>query len=121
MTHLPRVLVTGSRTWDDEAVIKDALLRTYIHFGAFRLVHGTARGADRMAAKAARVLPGVKIEGHPAQWNRHGHSAGFVRNKHMVDLGAALCIAFIKDDSAGATMCAGLAEAAGIKTYRFTA
>jgi hypothetical protein len=39
----------------------------------------------------------------------------------MVDLGADICLAFIKDQSAGASHCAARAIAAGIPTLKFTA
>lgn len=46
--------------------------------------------------------------------------AGYYRNELMVSLGADLCLAFIADESRGASHCAQLAWEAGIKTVRFT-
>jgi hypothetical protein len=113
-----RVLVTGSRTWDDSRAVFDALAAC--NYGRVTLVHGACpRGADAMAAAAARAL-GWEIEPHPADWERHGKSAGFRRNAEMAALGADVCLAFIRDGSRGATHCAGLAEKAGIPVRRFT-
>lgn len=115
-----RVLITGSRTWPDEQQIKDVLDLLWIELGPFTLVHGAAKGADQMGEvhQAAQHRP---TESHPADWAQHGKRAGYVRNAHMVNRGADLCIAFIHNESRGATMCADLAERAGIHVRRFTA
>lgn len=126
MTH--RILITGSRTWTDRAAIAQAISdylqsrRTSIG-GAWPppiIVHGGARGADQLA-DAVACNWGWTPERHPADWNRHGRSAGFRRNANMVALGADVCLAFIRDDSAGASHTARLAEAAGIPTRRYQA
>lgn len=84
------------------------------------LIHGTAAGADQMAATIWIELGGT-VEPHPADWDKYGRRAGFVRNAEMVQAGPDLCIAFIRAESRGATMCAKLAERAEIKTWRITA
>lgn len=118
-----RVLVTGSRDWTDRAAIRDAL---YAIEGdvetddSLTLVHGAARGADSIAAEIASK-GGWGVEAHPADWERFGKRAGFIRNDEMVKLGADVCLAFIKDGSRGATMCADLAEKAGIHVERYVA
>lgn len=81
------------------------------------LVHGTALGADQMASMIWLDLGGA-VEPHPADWDTYGKSAGFVRNQKMVDLGANLCIAFIHNNSRGASMTARIANQAGILTWR---
>lgn len=116
-----RILVTGSRTWNDHGVIEDALFNAWLYLGRpeeWTLVHGTAPGADTLAEMVAQKA-GATIERHPADWLQYGKRAGFLRNAEMVRLGADLCLAFIQDGSAGASMTAQLAEAAGIPTRRF--
>ncbi|MET8694756.1 DUF2493 domain-containing protein [Streptomyces bauhiniae] len=121
---LYRILVTGSRTWDDDTVIGEALseaIRPVWHDRNVVIVHGACpSGADQMAHEWAEVF-GVDVERHPADWNRYCKAAGPRRNAHMVHLGADLCLAFIRDGSRGATHCADLAEKAGITVRRYTA
>lgn len=133
-----RILVTGSRDWDDARVITHAL------YGVWReareskrlitLVHGACpTGADQLADEIwTNQAPEHAIERHPADWSK-GRKAGPERNAEMVALGADLCLAFIgpctsprckrtdRHDSHGATGCADLAEAAGIPTRRIPA
>lgn len=124
-----RILITGSRDWDDRATI-DAALRAVItewwseaERGPFIVVDGTARGADTLAYEWVTshqgVLARVQSERHPAEWHLGNH-AGIDRNKLMVHLGADVCLAFIKDGSPGASHCAAYAEAHGIRTIRYT-
>ena len=122
-----RILVTGSRTWTDASVIYGALNEALAAANRpLVLVHGACpSGADSIADTwgAANVTinwPVVSVERHPADWS-YGKRAGFIRNAEMVSAGADLCLAFIRDLSAGATHCAGLAEKAGIPVRRFTA
>lgn len=112
-----RILITGSRDWYSKIIIHQVMLDIEKHnSGPFTLVSGACRtGADIMAENFATRL-GWTVERHPADWKTHGKRAGFIRNSEMVDLGADLCIAFILNESRGATMTKYLAEKAGIKT-----
>jgi hypothetical protein len=129
MTDKPyRVLVTGSRTWDDVTTIGAALEQALIDAGPrpVLVVHGACpSGADWHADHYARWLRGkgchIDVEPHPANWTINGKRAGFIRNQLMVNLGADLCVAFIHNGSRGASHTARIAEEAGIPTRRFTA
>lgn len=113
-----RILVTGSRDWEDGKAIAAALLASGARVGV-TLVHGACpTGADAIADRIAQTFA-MNIERHPADWEKYGKRAGFIRNKEMVDAGADICLAFIKNHSRGASMTAMLAERAGIIVKRF--
>lgn len=134
----PRILVTGSRRWDDATRIGLVLkgVREQDHFADAVLVHGDAQGVDRLAAAAWLSLGGL-VEKHPARWgqcsrecppnhsrrNNRGSQycseAGFRRNRKMVEAGADLCLVFLRDASRGTTHCRTLAEGAGIPCLTF--
>jgi hypothetical protein len=92
-----RVIVTGSRGWSDRYFIADVLADLP---GDTVIVHGAAKGVDKVAAQEAQKL-GLLIEEHPAEWERYGKSAGIIRNEKMACLGADLCIAFWDGRSRG--------------------
>ncbi len=112
-----RILITGSRTWTAVSLMRAELVMWRDIYPDAVLVHGACRGADLIAAGIwlGWRLP---VEPHPADWTTFGRSAGFLRNRLMVDLGAAVCLAFIRDHSRGAEHTAALAETAGIRTVR---
>lgn len=112
-----RILVTGSRNWTAFTALRATLVSARQRHPHAILVHGGARGVDQAAAAIWAGL-GLRTEAHPADWTSHGRAAGFVRNQAMVDLGATVCLAFIRDHSRGAEDCAARAEAAGIPTHR---
>lgn len=116
-----RLLITGSRDWDDMLAIVRALRGVADQLPADTvLVTGACpTGADAMCEQVWRGMS-RPVERHPAQWQALGKRAGYVRNAHMVDLGADHCVAFIRNGSRGASMTAELAERAGIPVTRVT-
>lgn len=116
-----RILVTGSRNYSDRQRMFDALNDTRILNGEpepFIVVHGGASGADTLSGEWVKFMNsrGVPVveEVHPAEWAKHGKSAGPIRNQKMVDLGADLCLAFPVGESRGTRHCMSRAVAAGI-------
>jgi hypothetical protein len=120
MTAPYRILVTGSRDWDDEEELRLALIKAAVpHLPSVMVVHGACpTGADAMAAEWAANY-GLRAEAHPADWDQFGKAAGFRRNAEMVQAGAAICLAFIRNGSKGATHTADLAGNAGILVRRY--
>jgi hypothetical protein len=119
-----RILVTGSRNWNDGTAVEAAIVTAVRELGdrisPVTIVHGGARGADSIAESVAHKYR-LNVECHPAAWDTRGRAAGVIRNSEMVNAGADVCLAFIKDQSRGASHCAAAAEKAGIPTRRFTA
>lgn len=132
---MKRLLITGSRSWTDYATIDAELAAVWHQWGRpsdiVLVSGGCPRGADRLC-ELVWGIKGWTVERHPvtaAEWAA-SRAAGFDRNARMVALGADACRAFIgpcqkpgcpesmPHGSHGARHCAGLAEAAGIDTYR---
>lgn len=114
-----RIGVTISRDWDDYEAVP-SILEEFIHATPpweITVVHG-AYHMDWFVAGVAHAL-GMHTEPHPPDWKKYGKGAGPIRNRHMVDLGAIVWLAWIKNGSPGATHCAGYAEARGILVHRF--
>jgi hypothetical protein len=96
-----RVQITGSRDFTDGSLIKDILLDfvtdCFLNQEPLTIVHGGARGADRLASEAVRDVSWVNVEVHPANWAKYGKLAGSLRNVEMLDAGDPdLVLAFYK-------------------------
>jgi hypothetical protein len=76
-----RLLIAGSRYWDDPVPIRQALERARPTV----LIHGAARGADSIAARLAYAM-GIEVVAFPADWSI-GRAAGVIRNQRMLDEG----------------------------------
>ncbi|MCK2239998.1 MULTISPECIES: DUF4326 domain-containing protein [unclassified Crossiella] len=112
-----RILITGSRRWADRAMIRAALAEVW-NPDSLLIAGARPKGADALC-EACWTRWGGRVERHPADWNRHLQPAGFVRNEEMVRAGADLCLAFIRDNSPGASNTVTLARKAGIETRIF--
>jgi hypothetical protein len=111
-----RILVTGSRDWDDWGTLEGVLRRINPERGKKHwLIQGGARGADQLAFDAAQ-LNGWGVHTEPAKWEEHGRAAGMIRNQLMVNMNPDVCVVFRRNKSRGATDCGERAERAGIKT-----
>lgn len=94
---MTRIIVCGSRHWHDRAAIANRLFDCPTDS---IIVHGNAKGADRIAHQEAEKL-GLLVEPHPADWQNKGKAAGVIRNAEMAAAGADLCIAFWDGRSVG--------------------
>ena len=112
-----KILVCGSRNWSDSVAIYAILRIVAQAYDGITVIHGDARGADRIAAKAAKRL-GLQIKAFPADWDRYGKSAGPIRNQAMLEAKPKWVFAFTTRFplTPGTRDMVTRAEAAGIKT-----
>lgn len=108
-----KVVVTGSRDWNDWAAIEEQLRRVQGLAEQVVIIHGGARGADKMCQYKARQL-GLEVLEVPAEWDRLGKRAGHVRNTQMLDLEPDEVVAFWLDRSRGTADCIRQAREAHI-------
>lgn len=109
-----RVIICGSRTWNDSGLIRKLL--EVLPKGT-TVVAGGAKGADRIAEVEARRME-IPVEVYPAKWDEHGKSAGYRRNERMLELDNVTHVfAFRKGEvSKGTDHMISLAKKAGAYT-----
>lgn len=111
-----RVLVFGGRDFHDADAMEKALRR---HLQANDVVvHGGARGADALAGDIAGRVMGHEVEVHPADWHKHGKSAGPIRNQEMLDSGVDYAIGL--PGGRGSADMAGRLKKAGVPLVEVT-
>ena len=102
------VLVCGGRDYDNV----DKMYSVLDELDMTEIISGHARGADQMAEMYADER-GIDVTIFPAEWNKHGRAAGFIRNKQMLDEGQPdLVVAF--PGGRGTANMVDLAKKAGV-------
>jgi hypothetical protein len=109
------VIVCGGRDYNDSRTIYWALQEVnWRRGGISKILHGGARGADRIAADWAESN-GIEAQEFEADWETHGKAAGPMRNQAMADAGADGCVAF--PGGRGTSDMVARAKAAGIPVW----
>ena len=97
-----KLIVAGGRDFLDYALLEEALMElatvTYTD-KAVSIVSGMARGADAMGVKFA-TKHCVNLYEFPANWDKYGKRAGFIRNEEMAKFSDGL-LAFWDGQSKG--------------------
>lgn len=110
-----RVLVTGGRDYIDELHVfrvLDALNAA----GVDLVIHGAARGADKLAENWAKARS-VPFQAYPPDYQKYGSDAPKVRNQRMIDEGKPDVVVAFPGGSGTADM-VGRAVRAGIPVAR---
>lgn len=95
-----RVIVAGGRDFSDYEYLRsslDLLLQNIA--GPIIIVSGTAKGADKLGEQYA-AEKGYAVLRFPADWDRFGKAAGYMRNEQMAKNADAL-VAFWDGTSKG--------------------
>ena len=112
-----RILVCGGRTFDDDQKLSKVL--NLYRTDNMVIIQGEAKGADTLAKFWAK-RNNVPFESYPADWNKYGKRAGYIRNNQMLNEGKPdLVIAF--PGGVGTQMMIHLSKAAGISVVEVDA
>ena len=86
-----RVIIAGSRSFNDYEFLKTNCLNIFRQLKAegydtkretLEIISGTANGADKMGERFAEEF-NLKVVHFPADWNKYGKRAGYIRNEQM--------------------------------------
>lgn len=108
-----RTIIAGSRGVTDFAVIEQAVAGC--GWVPTTVISGTARGVDTLGEEWAKKN-GVPVERYPADWAKHGRSAGYQRNLLMADKAEAL-IAVWDGKSPGTKHMIDIAKRGGLTVF----
>ncbi len=109
-----KIVVSGSRNYNNFDEAKEYIDLCINNIGKDTVpvfLSGGCRGADKLGERYAEEN-GFEIEQHPADWSKHGKSAGPIRNKIMAQE-ADLIICFWDGESTGTKSMIECARKAG--------
>jgi len=123
-----RVIIAGSRTFNNYKFLKANCLKIFRQLKAegydtkretLEIISGTARGADRLGEQFAEEF-NLKVVRFPADWDKLGRKAGYIRNEKMAlyakeDNG--VLIAFWDGVSKGTKSMINLANKHGLRVF----
>ncbi len=109
-----KIIVAGSRTFNDYDFLKEKMDELIKGREETEIVSGTAKGADILGEKYAKES-GFQIKRFPADWDKYGKRAGYIRNEEMAKYANA-CICFWDGKSKGTQHMINLAKHHGLKT-----
>lgn len=108
-----KVIIAGSRTITDYSIVKQAIEES--KFDITVVISGTANGVDKLGEQYARENH-IKIKRFPADWNKFGKRAGWLRNIQMAEEADA-CIIIWTGFSKGSRMMLDIANEHGLKVF----
>lgn len=111
-----KTIIAGSREIDNPKLeLGLALYACPFYSDITEIVTGDCQGIDKAGNSFARA-GGIKLTIFPANWNRYGKKAGYLRNMEMATYADAL-IAVWDGESKGTKMMINIARKTGLKVF----
>ena len=111
-----KLIIAGSRDFTDYAKlcseVDEFAEEQKLYLDDLMVISGTCRGADKLGEQWA-FSHEIPVELFPANWNKFGKSAGYIRNEAMAKY-STHCIVFIKNHSKGSQHMIDLAKKYGL-------
>lgn len=114
-----KTIIAGSRTITDREVLSyhlGQIVPDDLHIT--EVVSGTANGVDQLGEQWADGWD-IPIKRFPANWDKYGKRAGYIRNEEMAKYAEA-CVIFWDGESNGTRNMIELAAKYGLKLFVFT-
>ncbi len=109
-----RVIIAGGRDFNDYSLLKTTMDKLLANItDEITVLCGQAKGADTLGEQYAKEM-GYAVSYYPANWERYGKYAGYLRNEQMAQNADAL-VAFWDGKSHGTKHMLGLALQYGLK------
>lgn len=103
-----KILITGDRNYINFEIVKKTfeILAPSCEVKTCTVIHGNAKGADKLAGNYAESL-GYQMIVKPADWKKYGKGAGPIRNLEMIAENPDIVIIFHDNlkDSKGTKHC----------------
>lgn len=110
-----KTIIAGTRTFTDKWLFAQGMLEAKSRrIEPTVIISGTAAGADTLGEQWAKHW-GIELIRVPAEWEKYGKRAGYMRNSQMADQADAL-IAFWDGKSRGTKHMIDIAMARKLKT-----
>ena len=110
-----KVIIAGGREFSNFQLMFEKCEEILKEIEDVEIVSGTARGADKMGEHYAS-LKKFDVKKFPADWNKYGKAAGYVRNKEMAEY-ADMLIAFWDGKSSGTKSMIDLATERNLEVF----
>lgn len=98
------VIIAGGRDFNDYTLLKTNMDILLTHFSDITVISGTANGADKLGERYAKEN-NYNLIRCPANWDKYGKSAGYIRNSEMADIVVnnqnGICVCFWDSKSKG--------------------
>lgn len=107
-----KVIIAGGRDFNDYDLLSYKLNRILKNKTDIQIVCGMARGADSLGERYAKEN-NYLIKEFPANWDKYGKAAGYIRNKEMAEYADA-CVCFWDSKSKGTKHMIDLATEQGL-------